>query len=197
MNAMSTPSVSEFTQFNVPNESTVFGCSLRDAAPVLDMALQALYELRQTHPDATPSNVKAVYMSPWKSHLLTDKLQPLIDLVASKIKEASLRFSGLDLTGLNYDLAVADCWCAMYDTSDYTIPHNHMPSTYSAVVYLEMDAGSSPIVFNNTVAANPASATLVFFPGHLLHHVPATEGKRKIVVINYLAMPALLAPAMK
>jgi len=136
-------------------------------------------------------------MSPWKSHLLTDKFGPLIQIVSDKIKEASKRHLSTDLAALNYDLAVADCWCAVYERSNYTIPHTHMPTTFSAVLYLEMDTGSSPIVFNNSVAANPTSGTLVFFPGHLLHHVPATEGKRTIVVINFLAMPALLASAMK
>jgi hypothetical protein len=117
--------------------------------------------------------------------------------VSDKIKEASRLHLSTDLAALNYDLAVADCWCAVYDKSNYTVPHTHMPTTFSAVVYLEMDSGSSPIVFNNSVAANPTSGTLVFFPGHLLHHVPATEGKRIIVVINYLALPIFLAPAMK
>ncbi len=190
-------SASEFTQFSVPTEATVFGCSLLAYETELALAKQAVQELRQSHPDSTPSNVMAVYMSPWKSHLLTDKFGPLIQIVSDKIKEASKRHLSTDLAALNYDLAVADCWCAVYERSNYTIPHTHMPTTFSAVLYLEMDTGSSPIVFNNSVAANPTSGTLVFFPGHLLHHVPATEGKRTIVVINFLAMPALLASAMK
>jgi hypothetical protein len=178
-------------------EATVFGCSLLDYPQALELAKLAVDELREKHPDSTPSNVKAVYMSSWKSHLLTDKFGPLIQVVSDKIKEASRLHLSTDLAALNYDLAVADCWCAVYDKSNYTVPHTHMPITFSAVVYLEMDSGSSPIVFNNSVAANPTSGTLVFFPGHLLHHVPATEGKRIIVVINYLALPIFLAPAMK
>jgi hypothetical protein len=194
---MTSPSTSEITQFSVPTEATVFGCSLLDQPQALELAKLAVEELRDKHPDSTPSNVMAVYMSPWKSHLLTDKFGPLIQIVSDKIKEASKRHLSTDLAALNYDLAVADCWCAVYERSNYTIPHTHMPTTFSAVLYLEMDTGSSPIVFNNSVAANPTSGTLVFFPGHLLHHVPATEGKRTIVVINFLAMPALLASAMK
>ncbi len=194
---MTSPSTSEITQFSVPTEATVFGCSLLDQPQALELAKLAVEELRDKHPDSTPSNVMAVYMSPWKSHLLTDKFGPLIQIVSDKIKEASKRHLSTDLAALNYDLAVANCWCAVYERSNYTIPHTHMPTTFSAVLYLEMDTGSSPIVFNNSVAANPTSGTLVFFPGHLLHHVPATEGKRTIVVINFLAMPALLASAMK
>jgi hypothetical protein len=194
---MSTPSISDMTQLAVPTEATVFGCSLLAHPQELALAMMAVTELRANYPDSTPSNVKAVYMSSWKSHLLTDKFGPLIKLVSDKIKEASKEFVATDLTALNYDLAVADCWCAVYDASNYTVPHTHIPSTYSAVVYLEMDEGSAPIVFNNSIAVNPVSGTLVFFPGHLLHHVPATQGKRIIVAINYLAVPSFLAGAMR
>lgn len=194
---MTSTSTSDMTQFSVPTQATVFGCSLLDQPHALELAKLAVDELREQHPDSTPSNVKAVYMSSWKSHLLTDKFGPLIQVVSDKIKEASRLHLATDLVALNYDLAVADCWCAVYDKSNYTVPHTHMPTTFSAVAYLEMDTDSSPIVFNNSVAANPTSGTLVFFPGHLLHHVPATEGKRIIVVINFLALPIFLAPAMK
>ncbi len=194
---MTTPSASEFTQFNVPTESTVFGCSLRDAAPVLDLALQALYELRQAHPDATPSNVKAVYMSPWKSHHLTTDLAPLIQLVADKIKSATQQFLGVDLNQLEYDLRVADCWGAVYEQSDHTVPHTHYPSDFSAVIYLEMEEQSSPIIFENSFSVSPTSGSLVFFPGHLSHHVPATQGKRVIVVINYIKIPKMHIEALE
>jgi hypothetical protein len=195
--AMTAPSISDMTQLAVPTEATVFGCSLLAHPQELALAKLAVTELRQHHPDSTPSNVKAIYMSPWKSHLLTDQLTPLIKLVADKIKQASKQHLGTDLEALNYELAVADCWCAIYDTSNYTVPHTHIPSSYSAVVYLEMDDSSAPIVFNNTIAVNPVSGTLVFFPGHLLHHVPATQGKRIIVAINYLTLPVFLASAMR
>ena len=195
--AMTAPSISDMTQLAVPTEATVFGCSLLAHPTELAQAKLALVELRQNYPDSTPSNVKAVYMSPWKSHLLTTQLTPLIQLVSSKIKEASKQYLATDLTALNYELAVADCWCAVYDTSNYTVPHTHIPAAYSAVVYLEMDENSAPIVFNNSLAVNPVSGTLVFFPGHLLHHVPATQGKRIIVVINYLTVPTFLANAMR
>ena len=194
---MTAPSMSDMTQLAVATEATVFGCSLLAHPQELALAKLAVAELRENYPDSTPSNVKAVYMSAWKSHLLTDKFGPLIKLVSDKIKQAAKQYLATDLAALNYDLAVADCWCAVYDASNYTVPHTHIPSTYSAVVYLEMDEGSAPIVFNNTIAVNPASGTLVFFPGHLLHHVPATQGKRIIVAINYLALPVFLAGAMR
>jgi len=186
---MQPQSIFEITQTKVPTELPVFGCSLLDHPEVLLLAMAAAEELKIAHPASTPSNVRSDYMSPWKSHLLTTKLEPLIKLVAEKIKNSSIDFLNTDLTALNYELIVADCWCAVYEATNHTIPHSHFPSDFSAVIYLEMEADSSPIIFNESLVVNPASGTVIFFPGSLPHHVPATKGKRVIVAINYIKIP--------
>ena len=175
----------------VLTELPVFSCSLLDAAPALLLAKAAVEQLRLQHPQSTPSNVMAQYMSPWKSHLLTDLLNPLIDLVAGKIKEASHMHLHLDLEQLNYDLVVADCWCAVYEQDSFALAHNHFPSDFSCVVYLEMDNTSAPIVFNNDLVVYPEVGTVIFFPGLLPHHVPKTQGKRTVVAINYIKIPKI------
>ena len=76
----------QIVQLKVLAELSVFGCSLLDHPDVLSLAKLASQELRQQHPESTPSNVMAEYMSPWKSHLLTPLLNPLIELVAEKSK---------------------------------------------------------------------------------------------------------------
>jgi hypothetical protein len=194
---MESPSPFQIQQFKIPTESSVFGCSLLDHAPALQAARHAVDELRLRFPESTPSNVKAVYMSPWKSHHLTTGLAPLIQLVADKIKMATQQFLGVDLNKLEYDLRVADCWGAVYEQSDYTIPHTHYPSDFSAVIYLEMEEQSSSIIFENSFSVSPTSGSLVFFPGHLSHHVPATQGKRVIVVINYIKIPKMHIEALE
>ena len=69
----------QINRFKVPTELSVFETSLSAHVEVLKkLAREALEELRASHPASTPSNVRAVYMSPWKSHLLTPKLQPLL-----------------------------------------------------------------------------------------------------------------------
>jgi len=182
----------QITQLKVPTEASVFGCSLLDHPNVIQLAKSAVEELREKYPESVTSNVMAEYMSPWKSHLLTQNLDPLIKLVAGKIKNASIEFLNTDLTALNYELIVADCWCAIYETTNHTIPHSHFPSDFSAVIYLEMTAESAPIIFNQSFVVNPASGTLIFFPGSLPHHVPETKGKRVIVAINYIKIPAVI-----
>jgi hypothetical protein len=187
----------EIMKMSVPTETPVFYISLLHHPEILQLARSAIDELRERFPDSTPSNVQSVYMSPWKSHTETDKLKPLIDLVAECVKSAYRQHLGADLTELNFDLSVADCWGAIYESSDFTQPHAHVPSDVSAVVYLEMDDNSAPIIFNNHLVVNPKSGTLVFFPGNLIHHVPATEGKRVIIALNFIKLPIFLAPLLK
>ena len=181
----------QITQLKVQTEVSVFGCSLLDHPHEILLAKSAVEELREKHPESAISNVMADYMSPWKSHLLTEKLGPLIGLVAEKIKKASIDFLNTDLTALNYELIVDDCWCAVYEATNHTIPHSHFPSDFSAVIYLEMGEESAPIIFNESLVINPASGTVIFFPGSLPHHVPATKGKRVIVAINYIKIPSV------
>ena len=188
---MNSESNLQITELQVKTKMSVFGCSLRDHPEELSLALQAVEELRQQHPETTPSNIVGQYMSPWKSHLLNDKLNPILTLVASKINQASKRFLNVDLRQLNYQLVIADCWCAVYEKSNYTIPHSHFPSDFSAVIYLELESDSAPIIFDNDVAVKPSVGSVVFFPGALVHHVPATEGRRVIVAVNYIKIPVM------
>ena len=188
---MNSESNLQITELQVKTKMPVFGCSLTDHPEELSLALQAVEELRQQHPETTPSNIVGQYMSPWKSHLLNDKLNPVLTLVAGKINQASKRFLNVDLRQLNYELVIADCWCAVYEKSNYTIPHSHFPSDFSAVIYLELESDSAPIIFDNDVAVKPSVGSVVFFPGALIHHVPATEGRRVIVAVNYIKIPVM------
>lgn len=184
----------ELNKLSVAIDTPVFYTSLLEHAPILALARLGVDELRERIPDSTPSNVKSVYMSPWKSHLETDKFNPLIEVIKEYIYASYREHLGADLQKLNFSLSVADCWCAIYEDSDYTIPHSHIPSDVSAVVYLEMDQNSAPIIFNRSLVVNPVPGSLVFFPGNMIHEVPATQSKRVVVAINFIKLPVFLTP---
>ena len=179
------------TEFKVQTETSVFGFDLSGFPAELSSASEAITDLQTKFPDSTPSNVQARYMSPWKSHLITDKFEPIIKLMSELIYKTCIDHYKMDLTALNYELMVADCWCAIYDQGDSAVPHNHFPSDFATVVYLEMATHSAPIVFSNTLEVRSRSATALLFPGSLLHHVPPTDGRRVIVAINFIKIPAL------
>ena len=176
-------------RFKVPTELPVFETNLRSFPDTLRLAREGLQDLRASHPDSTPSNVRAVYMSPWKSHLLTPKLQPLLDLTANLIRRISVDFFRMDLDGLNYDLLTADAWCAVYEQEDSAILHSHYPADFSCVAYLEMESGAAPIIFANALEVRPVPGSLLVFPGLLPHHVPATPGRRVVAAMNFIKVP--------
>jgi len=179
----------ELTQISVPLQLPVFCCDLNPHVLELTLAKEAVEELRISHPESIESNVKATYSSSYKSHLLNSKLVPLTELVMKIAKKASKQTLSCDLDAINVDLFTADCWCAIYEKTDETIPHNHFPSDFSAVVYLEAGPLSAPIIFANSILVNPVPGTLVLFPGILNHHVPPTEGRRVVVAMNLFKVP--------
>ena len=186
---MSQLTTSPINRFKVPTELSVFETSLSGHVEVLKLAREALEELRVSHPASTPSNVRAVYMSPWKSHLLTPKLQPLLDITADLIRKISIDFFRMNLDGLNYDLLTADAWCAVYEQADSAILHSHYPADFSCVAYLDMEPGAAPIIFANALEVRPVPGSLLVFPGLLPHHVPATPGRRVVAAMNFIKVP--------
>jgi hypothetical protein len=168
----------------VSAELPVFICDLTLIKPQLDRAREGIEELRISHPESTFSNVKSAYMSPWHSHLLNPKFSPLTDSVVTIAQEVSKTHLSANLQSLNLELVVTDCWGAIYDKSNYTQIHNHFPSEFSAVIYLEAHEDSAPIIFAKKMHVKPKPNMLVLFPGILVHEVPETEGRRVVVAMN-------------
>ncbi|MFZ9557509.1 MAG: hypothetical protein ACO278_09270 [Limnohabitans sp.] len=182
----------QINRFDVPTNLPVFWCSIAHHVEALKLAREAIDDVRITHPDSTPSNVQAVYMSPWKSHRLTDKFQPLIQIAINAAKEAGKQHLNTDITALNLDYFATDCWGVIYENSDHTIPHTHFPSDFAVVAYLEANENCAPIIFENTIQVQPVPGSMVVFPGIMNHHVPQNNDKRVIVAMNLQKFPSFL-----
>ncbi|KQV96490.1 hypothetical protein [Pelomonas sp. Root1237] len=181
---MSTPESVRIVGASVQTELPVIIAELGPIADRLQLAREAIDELRISHPQSPESNVKSVYMSPWKSHMLNAKLLPLCASVVEIAKAAAPKAWSGELDSLGLDLLVTHCWGAIYEQADYTAPHNHWPADLSCVVYLEAEAGCAPLVFSKTSAYQPRPGTLIMFPGITMHEVPATPGRRVVVAMN-------------
>lgn len=194
---MSETSAVRIVGASVQAELPIIIAELGAIADRLQLAREAIDELRLSHPQSPESNVKATYMSPWKSHLLNPKLMPLCASVVEIAKAAAPKAWSGDLDGLGLDLLVTHCWGAIYEQADHTAPHNHWPADLSCVVYLEAEPGCAPLVFSGSSAYQPQPATLVMFPGIAMHEVPATAGRRVVVAMNLFkqlaAGPGLVA----
>lgn len=167
------------TQADIP----VFVSDLSPLTSHLTLAREAIEDLKVSYPQSPESNVKATYMSPWQSHLLTPKFAPLIQVVVEVSKQASKLLSA-NLDALNLEMVVSDCWGIVYEESSYTLPHNHFPSDFSCSIYLETHPDSAPIIFSGKYPLQPQPNMLVMFPGILTHEVPQTKGRRVVVAMN-------------
>jgi hypothetical protein len=180
----------------VETKAQIYWCDMSHLAAELLLARLALDELRISHPESTPSNVKAVYMSPWKSHLLNTKLHPICNSVIHTVKQICKDFWNTDMEGLNLDFLIADCWGVTYEQSDKTIIHSHFPSDFSAVIYLDADDDSAPIIFEEKLLVKPKPNTLIIFPGYLRHEVPENNGKRTVLAMNLNKIPSFNHPSV-
>jgi hypothetical protein len=172
----------------VKNELPIFIFDLSGIKHILNLAHQAIHELRESHP-GVESNVIADYRSPWKSHTLNAKLLPLCDVVSS----LTTQVSGEGYTGnretLGLKVFVNDCWGAIYGEGGYAESHNHHPAAFSAIMYLETDESASPIIFGHDQMYPATENTLYIFPGHLQHEVKKNTGKRIMVAMNLYLLP--------
>ncbi|MEY2599783.1 MAG: hypothetical protein RLZZ142_2042 [Verrucomicrobiota bacterium] len=182
------------TQMLLQVPMPVFCCDLSPHLPALQLAREAIDELRAIDPTPIASNVRSTYVSPWDSHARTPKFQPLCDLILAIGRYVSQTFLSSNLAAINLDLFVKDCWGMVYETSDHTIRHNHYPAELSCAIYLEADPDCAPICFDNGFQIQPTRNLLVMFPGVLNHEVPATQGRRVVVSMNLFKCAKLPAP---
>ncbi len=180
-------------KIDIPLILPIFCCDLSSHVQEISAAREAVDELRISHPDPMASNVQATYSSPYKSHLLNNKLTPLTQLLEKVAHQVSREHLTCDLEKINVGLFTADCWCSVYEKADQTVPHNHFPADFSAVVYLEAEPNCAPIIFANSIMVQPVKNSLVLFPGILNHHVPPTNSRRVIVATNIFKYPMVPA----
>ncbi len=163
----------------IKKELPIFSTNISQFQEPLKLAMEAILEEKEKNPVPMVSNVKANYVSDYFSHIFNPKFTPLIDLVLSFCEEVSKKYFKNPLKYKCYN-----CWGAIYESGDYTVKHNHFPSTYAAVVYLDIDETSAPIIFEDELSVVPAKGSLIVFPALLEHEVPKTNSRRVVVAMN-------------
>lgn len=173
---MNTPTI-EFK--TVSKDLPVFSTNISTFKDALSLAANAIFEEKQRNPQRMESNVKAYYVSDYASHLNNPNFQPLIDIVVSFCEEISKTYFKCDLK-----FKCFNCWGMLYNEGDHTVKHNHYPSTFAAVVYLDFEKDAAPIIIEDQLTIVPTSGSLVVFPAMLDHVVPKSNGKRMVVAMN-------------
>jgi hypothetical protein len=164
---------------SVKKDLPVFSVDISKYQEALFLAKEAIIELKQKDPTSIESNVKAEYVSPWLSHTINPKFQPIIELATSCASFISDSFLNQKL-----EFYCFNCWGMEYGPGDYSIKHCHYPTEFSAVIYLDVSEDSAPIIFEDTLTINPKSGMMLLFPGILHHEVPKTNARRTVVAMN-------------
>ena len=170
----------------VDTQSVLFAFDLSTQPAALDLAREAVRELQLSHPERRSSNVRSEWLSPKNSHELNPKLRPLCQLVTTLCGQIWSDVFGSGDGGGSDDFYVWQCWAINYGHGGYAESHNHFPAFFAAVVYLEADEVSAPIVFGTNAARPSVANTLYVFPGALQHAVPPNAGRRVVVAMNIL-----------
>lgn len=163
----------------VSKELPVFTANISQHTEILKQAAEAIYDLRRETPQGIQSNVVANYVSSWTSHLESPKLQPLCNLVLSFCNEISKNYFKK-----NIEFIVYNCWGMIYEKGDFTKKHSHFPSTLAAVIYIDVDTNSAPIVIEDQLTIVPITGSLIVFSALLEHEVPKTNSKRIVIAMN-------------
>ena len=135
------------------------------------------------HEEARRSNVKA-WMTNWFLH----KQYPIVNDVCNKAIEIVKSVTKNDQKGTLEKFFTFDCWGAIYEQHQHTLPHTHGPALWSWCYYIQVPDNAPPLYFREAkLKVYPKPNEIVIFPGHVIHEVPkASEmtGERIILAGN-------------
>ena len=82
----------------------------------------------------------------------------------------------------------SEVWGALYGKDDHATIHNHEPSYFSFVYYVNVPRNSAPLIFANSgYRIKPVSGKLVIFDSKLYHKVPKNRSEnRSLIAGNFV-----------
>jgi len=182
--------MSEFDVQNVTKSIPIFSTIIPDYIEINKELKKIILEHRENYiPDlgSDKSNVKAWHSS-WGTHNENPKFMPFVELVTGAVEFISQQY--FNTKSLTYN--AINMWAMMYEESEYTKKHSHFPSEFSCVYYVDVEEGSSPIIFEDSHTIEPKNGMLVIWQGLLQHSVPPTKGKRMAISMNFNAVKDVL-----
>tara|TARA_B100000287_G_scaffold349756_1_gene338408 strand:+ start:942 stop:1472 length:531 start_codon:yes stop_codon:yes gene_type:complete len=88
-----------------------------------------------------------------------------------------------DFTQSPVDLTCVELWGVLYNKGDYIERHQHYPSLFSFVYFVNAPKGSSPLVFHNSGHKIKAeTGKVVIFESRLIHKVPPNKSTGRCII---------------
>ncbi len=123
-------------------------------------------------PIRKPSNINAQFTG-W--HLQSKEANNIVQWVSDLMTH--------DFLWSVYTLKCVELWGVLYKKGDYITKHQHTPSLYSFVYYVNAPKGSSPLKFSTSgYKVKAQEGKVVIFDSRLDHEVPFNRGENRCVV---------------
>ena len=88
------------------------------------------------------------------------------------------------------DLKCVELWGVLFNEGDYITSHQHGPSLYSFVYFVNTPKGSSPLVFETSGhKIKPEAGKIVIFESRLIHKVPPNKCNGRVTISGNFIYP--------
>jgi len=148
--------------------------------PLSDRLNPELHQIILDLPDTQNrrTNVQAK-MTSWNTN--NEKFDIVKNLAHEFLKRDFLKFP-------TEEIFCSEIWGALYNKGDYTTSHNHQPSYFSFIYYVNAPKGSSPLIFDfSKHKIKPKSGKLIIFDSKLYHSVPRNNcDGRSLISGNFI-----------
>ena len=167
----------------IKKETPIFVTTVDGYESINSHVKQHILAMKKEFPEGIESNVRA-WRSHWFTHKLTKAFDPLIKIMTSCCDYVANQYYNdgqAEFEPFNF-------WVMDYEDGDETLHHNHFPSHFSVVYYVDVEEGCAPLIIEGE-SVQPENGMLVVFPGHLDHEVPPNKGRRMAASGNFHLKP--------
>ena len=169
-------------QLKVDKKLSVFSTIVKDHQSLNQKLIEVIDEDQVKDPRRVKSNVKAWHTS-WITHLKNPGYDDLIAVTLKYLRKIEQEYMNVKDP---FTYRIHNLWAMKYVPGEYAEKHNHYPSDWSAVYYVDVEKDSSAIKFENNLTINPQRGMLLLFPSIMDHEVPPTTAKRTAVSMNII-----------
>ena len=163
----------------IKKETPIFTTIIDDYETINKHVKMHILTLKKQNPQGVESNVRA-WRSHWFTHKITKAFNPLVEIMTSACDYVSEHY----YNDKEAKVEPFNFWVMDYLDGDQAVHHNHFPSLYSVVYFVDVEKGCAPLIVEGEVI-QPENGMLVVFPGHLDHEVPPTKGRRIAAAGNF------------
>lgn len=167
----------------IKKETPIFTTIIDDYESINKHVKFHILAMKKEFPQGVESNVRA-WRSHWFTHKITKAFDPLVDIMTSACDYVSEHY----YNDKEAKVEPFNFWVMDYLDGDQAVHHNHWPSLYSVVYFVDVEKGCAPLIVEDEVI-QPENGMLVVFPGNLDHEVPPTKGRRIGAAGNFHLIP--------